>query len=218
MLNHSVWKWLVCICSPTFFIPFLRFFVTLCSLFLSPKGYHVFSFTAIRALFVIMQMRKHAGNLIRAQIWFHMKDRSRVGGLDGIILSNRIMFNICFHNGPRLRCSSIGLRCAVVWRLKVTAQHKVWLSFVLPRDAEWKLQLMGSIIFHISSKTRQLVFMHFLLLLHPLNQISKCSVFFCSTAERQENGFFVIAHQLRGLHCAVVCASADNRWLNWMSV
>lgn len=51
----------------------------------------------------------------------------------------------------------------------------------------------------------------FLLLLHPLNQISECSVFFCSTAERQENGLFVIAHQLRGLHCAVVCASADNQ-------
>lgn len=51
----------------------LFFFVTLekdCSFFLSlrPKDYHVFSFTAIRALFVIMQMRKHAGNLISAQI------------------------------------------------------------------------------------------------------------------------------------------------------
>lgn len=36
--------------------------------FSSTKDYHVFSFTAIRAPFVIMQMRKHAGNLIRAQI------------------------------------------------------------------------------------------------------------------------------------------------------
>lgn len=49
----------------------------------------------------------------------------------------------------------------------------------------------------------------FLLLLHPLNQISKCSVFFCPTAEQQENRFFVIAHQLRGLHCAVVCAQVQ---------
>lgn len=40
----------------------------LLSLFSSLKDYHVFSFTAIRALFVIMQIRKHAGNLIRAQI------------------------------------------------------------------------------------------------------------------------------------------------------
>lgn len=50
----------------------------------------------------------------------------------------------------------------------------------------------------------------FLLLLRPLNQISKCSVFFCSPAERQENGLFVIAHKLRGRHCAVVCAGVDN--------
>lgn len=35
---------------------------------LLPKDYHVFPFTAIRAAFVIMQMRIHAGNLIRAQI------------------------------------------------------------------------------------------------------------------------------------------------------
>lgn len=39
-----------------------------CSHFSQPQEYHVFSFTAIRALFAIMQMRKHAGNLIRAQI------------------------------------------------------------------------------------------------------------------------------------------------------
>lgn len=56
----------------------------------------------------------------------------------------------------------------------------------------------------------------FSLLLRPLNQISKCSVFFCSPAEQQENGFFVIAHKLRGWHCAVVCATVDNWWLNWI--
>lgn len=50
---------------------FLSFFLShckVCSHFSQPQEYHVFSFTAIRALFAIMQMRKHAGNLIRAQI------------------------------------------------------------------------------------------------------------------------------------------------------
>lgn len=61
----------MCICSLHF--SYLFFFVTLektalCFVSLRRKDYHVFSFTAIRALFVIMQMRKHAGNLIRAQI------------------------------------------------------------------------------------------------------------------------------------------------------
>lgn len=70
--------------SCAFFIPFFSYHTrktALCFVRLRPKDYHVFSFTAIRALFVIMQMRKHAGNLIRAQIWFHVKDRWRGGGL-----------------------------------------------------------------------------------------------------------------------------------------
>lgn len=56
--------------QPAFFRPFFLSYQKDGSFYLSlrPKDYHVFSFTAIRALLVIMQMRKHAGNLIRTQI------------------------------------------------------------------------------------------------------------------------------------------------------
>lgn len=63
--------------------------------------------------------------------------------------------------------------------------------------------------FHIG-KAQQLVFFAFLLLLRLLNQISKCSGFFCSPAEQQENGLLIIAHKLRGCHCVFVCATVDN--------
>lgn len=110
MLNHSVWKWPMCICSLHF--SYLFFFVTLekmalCFVSLRRKDYHVFSFTAIRALFVIMQMRKHAGNLIRAQIWFHVKDRWRGGGLIAEYRATKLcsvfVFTVGLHSDtPRL--------------------------------------------------------------------------------------------------------------------
>lgn len=88
------------------------FFVTLektalCFVSLRRKDYHVFSFTAIRALFVIMQMRKHAGNLIRAQIWFHVKDRWRGGGLIAEYRATKLcsvfVFTVGLHSDtPRL--------------------------------------------------------------------------------------------------------------------
>lgn len=76
---RTVWKWFLHICKVHF--SFILSHCKDCSHFSQPQEYHVFPFTAIRALFAIMQMRKHAGNLIRAQIWFHMKDCLRGGGL-----------------------------------------------------------------------------------------------------------------------------------------
>lgn len=151
------WKWFLHICKVHFSFATLQGLLSLSQ----PQAYHVFSFTTIRALFVIMQMRKHAGNLIRAQIWFHMKNCLRGWGCcHGIILSNQIMLNVCFHNRPRTHSSFRGLRCILVGGLKLQ-RCKVWLSFVVPRDAEWKLQLMEGIMFPISSKTTQPVCMHF---------------------------------------------------------
>ena len=164
MLNHSAQKCLVCIneqyilhsvshlssdCS--FFFSFSLFLRSLLSSNLRPVAYHVFSFKSIRPVFVIMQIREHGGNLIRVQIWFHVKDCLRVG-LGGGIWShnieqpNYVQYLFSQWAATRTRHSFIGLRFAVVFGgLKLTALHKVWLSFVLPRDAEWKLQLMGSI-------------------------------------------------------------------------
>lgn len=133
------WKWFLYICRLHF--SFLCHTASAAHTFFSLKECHPFSLTAIQALFVIMQMRKHAGNLIRVQIWFHMKDCFRGWGwvecYDGIIPSNQIMLNVCFHNGPRTRSSFRGLRCV----LKLTALQQVWFSFVLPKDAKKKLQL-----------------------------------------------------------------------------
>lgn len=81
------------------------------SLSLRPKDYHVFSFTAIRALFVIMQMRKHAGNLISAQIWFHVKDCSRVGAWShNIEQPNYVQYLFSQWASTRTHRSFIGLR------------------------------------------------------------------------------------------------------------
>lgn len=89
---------------------------------LGPKDYHVFSFTAIRALFVIMQMRKHAGNLIRAQIWFHVKDCSRVGAWShNIEQPNYVQYLFSQWATTRTRHSFIGLGFALVWRLEVNS-------------------------------------------------------------------------------------------------
>lgn len=130
----SPWKkWFFHVCKLHFSFVFFTLWGLLT--FFSLTECHVFSFTGIRALFVIMQIRKHAGNLIRAQIWFHMKDCLRgegVGGYDGIILNDQIMLNVCFHNGPRTRSGFRGLRCVLVGGLKLTALQKVWLSLFPP--------------------------------------------------------------------------------------
>lgn len=67
MQNQNRMKMVLTHLQGAFFIFFLSHCKD-CSHFSQPQEYHVFSFTAIRALFAIMQMRKHAGNLIRAQI------------------------------------------------------------------------------------------------------------------------------------------------------
>ncbi len=112
------------ICSLRFFIPCFSSHKMDCTFVLSlrPKDYHVFSFTAIRALFVIMQMRKHAGNLIRAQIWFHVKDCSRVGAWShNIEQPNYVQYLFSQWAAARTRHSFIGLRFALVWRLEVNS-------------------------------------------------------------------------------------------------
>lgn len=156
-----------------------------CSLFFgatpSATDYHVFSFTTIRLLFVIMQMRKHAGNLIRAQIWFHMKDCWRVALAVGAWWHNIEQPNYVQYLFSQWVLDTAvgfpGLRCSPVGRLQVNSPNrKVWLSFVLPRDAEWKVQLMGGVLFYISGKTRRLAFMHFYDCWLVPNQISKCSL------------------------------------------
>lgn len=177
----------------TFFTPFFKIYIYM-YVFISlwamlpflfapppPMDYHVFSFTSIRLLFVIMQMRKHAGNLIRAQIWFHMKDCSRVAMVVGAWWHNIEQPNYVQYLFSQWALDTavgfLGLRCALVWRFQVNSPNrKVWLSFVLPRDAEWKVQLMGGVIFHISRKTRRLAFMHFYYCCVVRNQISKCSL------------------------------------------
>lgn len=181
-----------------------------------PKDYHVFSFTAIRALFVIMQMRKHAGYLIRAQIWFHMKDCRGVGAWShNVEQQNYAQYLFSRRASTRTRRSFIGLRFALVQRLEVNSAAEGLIIFCSPQRCWIGTAVNGEAFPYQRQSTAACVFA-FLLLPRPLNQISKCSAFFCSPAERRENGLLIIARKLRGCLCAVVCAAADNWWLNWM--
>lgn len=125
-------------------------------------------------------------------------------GYDGIIPSYQILPNVCFHNGPRTCCSFRGFRCILGGGLKLTALQKVVILFP-PRDAEWKLQLMGVLCPHQQKNKSACVYAF--LLLPPLNQISKC---FILLLKSQKMGSFVTVHKLRRLHCAV-SASTDNQ-------
>lgn len=146
-----------------------------------------------------MQIRKHAGNLISAQIWFRMKDCLRGGGRGvGVWWHYTKLPNYAQCLFSQWASNMLQLEMHPGWRLEVNSTAKGCVILFPPRDAEWKLQLMGVLCPHQHKNKSACVYA--LLLLPPLNQISKC---FILLLKSQKMGSFVTVHKLRGLHCAV---------------